>query len=62
MDKADPANRGVSISTKGKTAFRFTEVRDFELLVAKLRMKCNAAASPQHIVSTEVTALAIQIS
>uniref|UniRef100_A0A8C3Y917 TBC1 domain family member 8B n=1 Tax=Catharus ustulatus TaxID=91951 RepID=A0A8C3Y917_CATUS len=57
VDKADPANRGVSISTKGKTAFRFTEVRDFELLVAKLRMKCNATASPQHIVSTEVTAL-----
>ncbi|NXN79056.1 TBC8B protein, partial [Bombycilla garrulus] len=54
VEKADPANRGVSISTKGKTAFRFTEVRDFELLVAKLRMKCNAAASPQHILSTEV--------
>ncbi|KAI1234781.1 TBC1 domain family member 8B, partial [Lamprotornis superbus] len=52
VDKADPANRGVSISTKGKTAFRFTEVRDFGLLVAKLRMKCNAAASPQHIVAT----------
>ncbi|XP_074770858.1 TBC1 domain family member 8B isoform X2 [Athene noctua] len=49
VDKADPANRGVSISTKGKTAFRFTEVRDFEQLVAKLRMKCNATSSPQHI-------------
>ncbi|KAM6323279.1 TBC1 domain family member 8B isoform 3-T3 [Podargus strigoides] len=56
VDKADPANRGVSISTKGKTAFRFTEVRDFEQLVAKLRMKCNATSSPQHIINTEVAA------
>uniref|UniRef100_A0A8C0ZI65 TBC1 domain family member 8B n=1 Tax=Cyanistes caeruleus TaxID=156563 RepID=A0A8C0ZI65_CYACU len=56
VDKADPANRGVSISTKGKTAFRFTEVRDFGLLVAKLRMKCNATVSPQHVISTEVAA------
>ncbi|NXX91826.1 TBC8B protein, partial [Centropus bengalensis] len=53
VDKADPANRGVSISTKGKTAFRFMEVRDFEQLVAKLRMKCHAASSPQHIINTE---------
>ncbi|NXM07109.1 TBC8B protein, partial [Tyrannus savana] len=56
VDKADPANRGVSISTKGKTAFRFTEVRDFEQLVAKLRMKCNATSSPQHAITTEVAA------
>uniref|UniRef100_A0A8C5X6K3 TBC1 domain family member 8B n=1 Tax=Malurus cyaneus samueli TaxID=2593467 RepID=A0A8C5X6K3_9PASS len=49
-------SQGVSISTKGKTAFRFTEVRDFEHLVAKLRMKCNATASPQHIINTEVAA------
>uniref|UniRef100_A0A8C0FSE1 TBC1 domain family member 8B n=1 Tax=Bubo bubo TaxID=30461 RepID=A0A8C0FSE1_BUBBB len=61
VDKGDPANRGVSISTKGKTAFRFTEVRDFEQLVAKLRMKCNATSSPQHI-NTEVTALLILVS
>ncbi|KFQ24646.1 TBC1 domain family member 8B, partial [Mesitornis unicolor] len=54
VDTTDPANRGVSISTKGKTAFRFTEVRDFEQLVTKLRMKCNATSSPQHIINTEV--------
>ncbi|XP_075576508.1 TBC1 domain family member 8B isoform X3 [Pelecanus crispus] len=54
VDKADPANKGVSISTKGKTAFRFTEVRDFEQLVAKLRMKCSATSSPQHIMNTEL--------
>uniref|UniRef100_A0A8C3M3N0 TBC1 domain family member 8B n=1 Tax=Chrysolophus pictus TaxID=9089 RepID=A0A8C3M3N0_CHRPC len=53
VDKADPANRGVNISTKGKRAFRFTEVRDFEQLVTKLRIKCNATSSPQHI-NTEV--------
>ncbi|XP_067160312.1 TBC1 domain family member 8B isoform X7 [Apteryx mantelli] len=56
VDKADPANRGVSISTKGKTAFRFTEVRDFEQLVAKLRIKCGATSSPQRIINTEVAA------
>ncbi|NWU97159.1 TBC8B protein, partial [Upupa epops] len=54
VDKADPASRGVSISTKGKTAFRFTEIRDFEQLVAKLRMKCSATSSPQHFINTEI--------
>uniref|UniRef100_A0A8C3M5H0 TBC1 domain family member 8B n=1 Tax=Chrysolophus pictus TaxID=9089 RepID=A0A8C3M5H0_CHRPC len=53
LREADPANRGVNISTKGKRAFRFTEVRDFEQLVTKLRIKCNATSSPQHI-NTEV--------
>uniref|UniRef100_A0A8D0HDT6 TBC1 domain family member 8B n=1 Tax=Sphenodon punctatus TaxID=8508 RepID=A0A8D0HDT6_SPHPU len=56
VEKADPANRGVNIATKGKQAFRFTEVRDFEHLVVKLRNKCGAKASPQHAVSTEVKA------
>lgn len=62
MDKADPANRGVSISTKGKRAFRFTEVKDFEQLVTKLQIKCNTTSNPQHIISTEVTVHRILIS
>ncbi|KYO32839.1 hypothetical protein Y1Q_0009418 [Alligator mississippiensis] len=56
VDKADPANRGVSISIKGKRAFRFTDVKDFEQLVAKLRLKCGATSSPQHAANPEVTA------
>ncbi|XP_031224497.1 TBC1 domain family member 8B [Mastomys coucha] len=53
IDKTDDSNRSVIISIKGKTAFRFNEVKDFEQLVAKLRLKCRAA-STQDDVSTEV--------
>ncbi|CAH6779635.1 Tbc1d8b [Phodopus roborovskii] len=53
VDKTDDSNRSVIISIKGKTAFRFNEVKDFEQLVAKLRLKCRAA-STQCDVSTEL--------
>ncbi|XP_075797225.1 TBC1 domain family member 8B isoform X2 [Pelodiscus sinensis] len=53
VEISDPANKGVSISTKGKRAFRFTELRDFEHLVAKLKIRSGATSSPQHIASTE---------
>uniref|UniRef100_A0A8D2L5B5 TBC1 domain family member 8B n=1 Tax=Varanus komodoensis TaxID=61221 RepID=A0A8D2L5B5_VARKO len=55
IEMPDPASRVVSIATKGKRAFRFSEVRDFEQLVAKLRHKCNMTASLQHQASVEVT-------
>ncbi|KAF7244853.1 TBC1 domain family member 8B [Varanus komodoensis] len=54
IEMPDPASRVVSIATKGKRAFRFSEVRDFEQLVAKLRHKCNMTASLQHQASVEV--------
>ncbi|TFK15390.1 gremlin-1 [Platysternon megacephalum] len=54
VEKADPANKGVSISTKGKRAFRFTEVKDFEHLVAKLGIRSGTTSSPHHTASTEV--------
>ncbi|XP_019377176.1 PREDICTED: TBC1 domain family member 8B isoform X1 [Gavialis gangeticus] len=54
VDKADPASSGVSISIKGKRAFRFTDVKDFEQLVVKLRLKCGATSSPQHTTNPEV--------
>ncbi|XP_028623339.1 TBC1 domain family member 8B [Grammomys surdaster] len=53
IDKTDDSNRSVIISIKGKTAFRFSEVKDFEQMVAKLRLKCRAA-STQDDVSSEV--------
>lgn len=53
VDKTDVSSRSVVISIKGKTAFRFNEVKDFEQLVAKLRLKCRAA-STQDDGSTEV--------
>lgn len=56
VEKADPANKGVSISTKGKRAFRFTEIKDFEHLVAKLRIRSGTTSSPHHTASMEVTA------
>ncbi|EMP35386.1 TBC1 domain family member 8B [Chelonia mydas] len=54
VEKADPANKGVSISTKGKRAFRFTEIKDFEHLVAKLRIRSGTTSSPHHTASMEV--------
>ncbi|XP_074863593.1 TBC1 domain family member 8B isoform X2 [Carettochelys insculpta] len=56
VEKADTANKGVNISAKGKRAFRFTELRDFEHLVAKLRFRIGATSSPQHATSMEVVA------
>ncbi|KAM5221485.1 TBC1 domain family member 8B [Ctenodactylus gundi] len=53
VDKTDDISKSVIISIKGKTAFRFSEVTDFEHLVAKLRFKCGAA-STQYDSSTEV--------
>ncbi|XP_063793435.1 TBC1 domain family member 8B isoform X1 [Pseudophryne corroboree] len=51
IEKSDATTRAATISTKGKNIFRFTDVRDFDSLVARLRTKC-AVTSPQHT-STE---------
>ncbi|XP_060106357.1 TBC1 domain family member 8B [Heteronotia binoei] len=56
VESSDPTSKAVSISTKGMKAFRFSEVRDFELLVTKLRSRCGAASSPQHVVNVEAAA------
>ncbi|KAL8180855.1 UNVERIFIED_CONTAM: TBC1 domain member 8B, partial [Gekko kuhli] len=56
VESSDPTSKAVSISTKGMKAFRFSEVRDFELLVTKLRSRCGAASSPQHVANVEVAA------
>ncbi|XP_077163825.1 TBC1 domain family member 8B [Paroedura picta] len=54
VESSDPTSKVVSISTRGTKAFRFSEVRDFELLVAKLRGRCGAASSPQYVADMEV--------
>lgn len=54
IDKPNDSSKSVIISIKGKTAFRFSEVKDFEQLVTKLRLKCGAASSQYHDISTEV--------
>ncbi|XP_042830784.1 TBC1 domain family member 8B isoform X3 [Panthera tigris] len=54
IDKTNDSTKTVIISIKGKTAFRFSEVEDFEQLVAKFRFKCRAASAPYHDISTEV--------
>ncbi|XP_054852200.1 TBC1 domain family member 8B [Eublepharis macularius] len=56
VESSDPASKVVSISTKGAKAFRFSEVRDFEHLVEKLRGRCGTASSPQHVANVEVAA------
>ncbi|XP_045326841.1 TBC1 domain family member 8B isoform X2 [Leopardus geoffroyi] len=54
IDKTNDSTKTVIISIKGKTAFRFSEVKDFEQLVAKFRLKCRAASAPYHDISTEL--------
>ncbi|XP_041598250.1 TBC1 domain family member 8B isoform X2 [Vulpes lagopus] len=54
IDKTNDSSKSVIISIKGKTAFRFSEVKDFEQLVAKLRLKRGAASTQCHDISTEV--------
>ncbi|XP_013360004.1 PREDICTED: TBC1 domain family member 8B isoform X2 [Chinchilla lanigera] len=46
VDKTNDSSKSVIISIKGKTAFRFSEVKDSEQLVAKLRLKCGTASAP----------------
>ncbi|XP_058297319.1 TBC1 domain family member 8B [Hylobates moloch] len=55
IDKTNDSSKSVIISIKGKTAFRFHEVKDFEQLVAKLRLRCGAASTQYHDISTEKT-------
>ncbi|XP_053129554.1 TBC1 domain family member 8B [Hemicordylus capensis] len=55
-EMADPASKVVSLSTKGNRIFRFSEVRDFEQLVMKLRSKCDAMVMSHHALSAEVAA------
>ncbi|XP_006889958.1 PREDICTED: TBC1 domain family member 8B [Elephantulus edwardii] len=53
IDKTNDSSKSVIISVKGKTAFRFTEVNDFEQLVTKLRLKFEAMSTQCHDTSTE---------
>ncbi|KAM5290773.1 LOW QUALITY PROTEIN: TBC1 domain family member 8B [Glossophaga mutica] len=52
IDKTNDSSKFVIISIKGKTAFCFSEVTDFEQRVAKLRLKCGAASNHYHNIST----------
>ncbi|KAJ7310457.1 hypothetical protein JRQ81_007376 [Phrynocephalus forsythii] len=54
VEVADPASKAITIAVRGQRAFRFSELRDFEHLTAKLRRKCQASTSPQHSAATEV--------
>uniref|UniRef100_H3B9Y7 TBC1 domain family member 8B n=1 Tax=Latimeria chalumnae TaxID=7897 RepID=H3B9Y7_LATCH len=55
VEKADGASKAVIVCTRGKRAFRFPEVKDYERLIAKLKIKCGATASPQHSASREIS-------
>ncbi|XP_004685733.1 PREDICTED: TBC1 domain family member 8B [Condylura cristata] len=54
IDKTNDSSKSVIISIKGKTAFRFSEVKDFERLVAVLGQKCKTTSAQNHDISTEV--------
>ncbi|XP_030065439.1 TBC1 domain family member 8B [Microcaecilia unicolor] len=53
IEKTDTTAKAVTVSTKGNRLFRFTEVRDFDQLVQRLRIKCGTLSSPQHTVNIE---------
>ncbi|XP_041112115.1 TBC1 domain family member 8B-like isoform X1 [Polyodon spathula] len=54
VETPDNGSKALTVCVRGKRALRFTEVRDFVHLAAKIRRKCGAAASPQHSDSGEV--------
>ncbi|XP_004606375.2 TBC1 domain family member 8B [Sorex araneus] len=54
IDKTDDNNKSVVISIKGKRAYRFSEVKDFEQLVSKLKLKCGTASVKNPDIGTEV--------
>ncbi|KAM4662782.1 TBC1 domain family member 8B [Discoglossus pictus] len=53
IERSDSTTRAISISTKGKKIFRFSDVRDFDSLVSRLRAKCTVT-SPHHTPYTEI--------
>lgn len=54
VETPDNGSKALTVCVRGKRALRFTEVRDFVHLAAKIRRKCGAGASPQHSGSGEV--------
>ncbi|XP_053436265.1 TBC1 domain family member 8B isoform X1 [Nycticebus coucang] len=54
VDKTDDSSKAVIISIKGKTAFRFTEVKHFEQLAANLKRKCRASSTQYHDINAEL--------
>ncbi|XP_058857031.1 TBC1 domain family member 8B-like isoform X1 [Acipenser ruthenus] len=56
VETPDNGSKALTVCVRGKRALRFTEVRDFVHLAAKIRRKCGAGASPQHSGSGEVPA------
>ncbi|CAB1352759.1 unnamed protein product [Coregonus sp. 'balchen'] len=54
VEKPDRSSRALTVCVRGKTALRFSEVRDFERLGNAIRRRCGMTASPQHSASPEV--------
>uniref|UniRef100_A0A8B9HC03 TBC1 domain family member 8B n=1 Tax=Astyanax mexicanus TaxID=7994 RepID=A0A8B9HC03_ASTMX len=55
VELPDRSSRALSVGVRGKRAFRFSEVRDFERMAATIRRKCFNSSSPQHSASAQVT-------
>ncbi|XP_072532743.1 TBC1 domain family member 8B isoform X2 [Salminus brasiliensis] len=54
VELPDRSSRALSVCVRGKRAFRFSEVRDFERLAATIRRKCSTSSSPQHSASAQL--------
>ncbi|XP_036435959.1 TBC1 domain family member 8B isoform X2 [Colossoma macropomum] len=54
VELPDRSSRALSVGVRGKRAFRFSEVRDFDRLAATIRRKCSASSSPQHSASAQL--------
>uniref|UniRef100_A0A8B9HEK9 TBC1 domain family member 8B n=1 Tax=Astyanax mexicanus TaxID=7994 RepID=A0A8B9HEK9_ASTMX len=54
VELPDRSSRALSVGVRGKRAFRFSEVRDFERMAATIRRKCFNSSSPQHSASAQL--------
>ncbi|NP_001107709.2 TBC1 domain family member 8B [Xenopus tropicalis] len=54
IDKSDAATRAITFSTKERKILRFTDTKDFDALVDRLKARCTVT-SPHHTVYTETS-------
>ncbi|XP_043913562.1 TBC1 domain family member 8B [Protopterus annectens] len=62
VDTSGSGNKPLIIFTKGKRALRFSDVRDNDRLMAKLRLASGAVVSPQHSASREISEVSLSKS
>uniref|UniRef100_A0A3Q3K8X8 TBC1 domain family member 8B n=1 Tax=Monopterus albus TaxID=43700 RepID=A0A3Q3K8X8_MONAL len=59
VENPDSSSRALTVCVRGKTALRFSEVRDYQRLASTIRSRCGISASPQHSASSEDVTLMV---